>query len=271
MHASPVTRRTFSEDVATALDERIKTYLELEDRCGVSKSIIIPLRVPFERTEAGAEHLAIAVRKHCGIGTAIIYDAVELFENQGARILFEKLPKDIESLSFFDRLNQNLFIFLQKDGMTPERQQFRLLVEIANAFLFMAGCQDPVEDTARNRRFAKRFAAAFLLPEESVRASVLQLNLPKNAWTYELLLRIKNRFGVSAESFAIRLDELGLLDTDLRKKLEKQIFEYYRKHPNDKEPQPSNRILSCNGRYEDLTLRAAIQLNTAKDAAPSGE
>ena len=50
-------------------------------------------------------------------------------------------------------------------------------------------------------RAARRFAATFLVPTKAVSDTVEQLGIQRKRWSYELLLRIKHRFGVSAEAF----------------------------------------------------------------------
>lgn len=248
-------------DVLGRLNEMIRDYLELEDRCEVSKRSTIPFHIPFKCTEPGAELLARSLRAHANIGAAIVYDAVELFETQGVRILFTELPENVESLAFFDKPNENFFIFISQ-SITPVRQQFRMVYEIAAAFLFTAnGCR-PFVESDDQRRFARHFAAAFLMPEDSIRATALQLNLKPNEWTFNMILRIKARFGVSAESFIIRLHELKLLSAKLKEQLWSEAKEYWRK--NDEEPQPEDdsvavrRKLSQNGRLNDLKTRLGI-------------
>lgn len=237
-----------------AVQTRILDYLALEDACGVCKRAVLPLQVPFSLDEAGAVQLAHTVRTHCGIGSAVVFDYVELLENQGLRVLFLALPEGIESLSFHDASNANAFIVLA-EGFNPEKQLFRMAYELANIYLFTHNRHVPVEESHATRRFAKTFAAAFLMPKEAVRATVMQLGVKPAEWTYELLLRIKHRFGVSAEAFAHRLEEVGALDKGLRQSLKVRIQQHYAAE-GYAEPDNSCRILSRNGRFGDLLLCA---------------
>jgi len=72
-------------------------------------------------------------------------------------------------------------------------------------------------------------------------------------WSYELLLRIKQRFGVSAEAFLYRLDELDLIDPSLMNPLNHKIHEHYGK-TDFGEPDFSRRLLTPYGRLWDLVL-----------------
>jgi hypothetical protein len=102
---------------------------------------------------------------------------------------------------------------------------------------------------------ARKFAACFLMPAVAVRATVSQLGIGPADWTYELLLRIKHRFGVSAESLAIRLEELDLIAAELAVDFKVQIRDYYAAH-DYAEPDGCQRRLNYNGRLGDLLLNA---------------
>ncbi|MFV9690601.1 MAG: ImmA/IrrE family metallo-endopeptidase [Desulfobacteria bacterium] len=67
----------------------------------------------------------------------------------------------------------------------------------------------------------------------------------------ELQLRIKHRFGVSAEAFLYRLNELDLIDSSLVQPLKAKIYEHYGKTDLG-EPDFSGRPLTPNVRLWDL-------------------
>ncbi len=250
----PDEARALTSDFLDTLEQRILDQFTLEDLCGVCKQPALPLRIPFPLSSEGAAHLAYAVRLHCGVGSAIVLDFVELLENQGLRVLFLDLPSSIQSLAFYDTRNANAFIVLP-DTAPPEKQLFRMAVELAGIYLFTANHGRTVSETARTRRFAKQFAANLLVPSEAVRASALQLGLAPDQWTYPLLLRLKQRFGVSTEFFAHRLEEIGALDKALRQRFKRQILDHYAA-TKYAEPGASARPLSKNSRLGDLYLTA---------------
>ena len=94
-----------------------------------------------------------------------------------------------------------------------------------------------------------------MLPDTGSITSV-QLGIGVNSWTRDLLLRIKHRFGVSAESFLYRLGELELISREAAEGFKARIAEHY-KAANFGEPDGSRRILTPNGRLGDLLLLAA--------------
>ena len=113
---------------------------------------------------------------------------------------------------------------------------------------------------------ARLFAAFLLMPAVAVRQTVGQLGIAPDGWTYELLLRIKHRFGVSAESFCIRLEELGLIETGLAAKFKTRIRAHYAAHDRT-EPDGSRRRLNYNGRLGDLLLHARAKPGSAGQEA----
>jgi len=129
---------------------------------------------------------------------------------------------------FYDTRNKNFTVFIASQYKNkPWRRDFLLLAEIGRAFLFTRHDHMPYHETKRNRRFAHHFAATFLQPESAVRNAVYSLNIKPDEWTYELLLRMKERFGVSAQFFAIRLKELALITRRKSDEFVNQITKHY--------------------------------------------
>ncbi len=243
-------------------------FLALEDICAARKSARLPLTMPFDRTESGLIALCEQVRRMLGVSDAVIFDPVELLENAGLRIVFCDLPDGCESVACHDEDNGNAFVFVSCAGKpTVERQLFRLCCELGRLYAHAPGRSRPEAlPVGRDRRgkpfdddrLSRRFAALFLMPEAAVRATVSQLGVRPDGWTPTLLYRIKHRFGVSAETFLYRLDELDLIASPLRKRFQRDIRAYYRAHAHG-EPDATRRMLSPNGRLGDLLHLAARQ------------
>ena len=253
----------------------IQAFQALEDICKAQKRAKIPLLIPFEPTEWGMEDLSETARRIMEVRHGVVFDYFELFENQGFRVVALPLPKEMDSFSYYDPPNQNAFFFLNA-RKNPERQLFRLAYELGRVFilnqtmkqgadLFGAQCDNL---SGKKKAFtaeegARRFAATFLMPRKSVKDTASQLGVQKRFWSFELLLRIKHRFGVSAEAFLYRLDELGLIDPALIEPLKEKIYDHYEK-TGFGEPDFSRRLLTPNGRLWDLVLTAR-QVVEARD------
>lgn len=261
-----IDNETFQELIDTMTE-----YLRLEQKVGVRRTAPFPFYLPFfEKTEEGAEQLARMVRSRCGIGDAILFDPVNFLENLGIHVFFRPFKnwqktdeenlanQSLRSISYIDKSTRDLFIFLNEES-TSERQTYRLLFEIGSAFIFLSnGGNRPVVYTRANKHFATRFAAAFLLPEDVVRTTILQLNIKPGDWNMELLCRIKRRFGISAECFLFRLAELKLIDDEKVDRLKEEITAYYKAN-NGEEPDPTRRNLEKNARFDELKYLASLK------------
>lgn len=251
--------------VQSAAGAIIEAYQALEDICNAPKRAKSPLLIPYDPTEKGMEALSETARRIMEIRHGIVFDYFELFENQGFRVVVLPLTKNINSFSYYDPPNHNAFFFLNSRN-NPERQLFSLAYELGRIFILTYTMQQGIElfpapgakasdsqKTFTARHGANRFAATFLMPKQSIWDTANQLGIQKKRWSYELLLRIKHRFGVSAEAFLYRLNELNLIDPALVEPLQKKIFEHYDKTAFG-EPDFSQRLLTPNGRLWDLVL-----------------
>ena len=256
--ALPSKTRIMAQDI-------IDAFCTLEDICKAQKRANIPLVIPFDLTTMGMEALSEKVRYFAGIEHGVVFDYFELFETLDFRVIVAPMPKEIESFSYYDPLNQNAFFFLTA-RQNPERQLFCLAHELGKVLILTYSIQQGVElfqtDVASDpsgekpftaHRAARRFAATFLMPAKAVTDTIKQLGIQKKYWSYELLLRIKHRFGVSAEAFLYRLNELDLIDSSLVQPLKDRIHKHYGK-TGFGEPDLSRRLLTPNGRLWDLVL-----------------
>lgn len=246
------------DDIASArINQVCRAFLALEDLCGAQKRAQIPLYLPFAPTEEGVEDLTLRVRQVLGVSHAVIFDYLELLENAGLRVLFCPMPGAIQSAVFHDPVNCNAFLIV-RDDMNVERQLFELLKRLGAIYVHTqaALCPPRPDPSALDPLHASRkFAALFLMPAQAVRASVAQIGIAPGGWTYELVLRLKHRFGVSAQSFVLRLKELRLIDDTLGSEIGQRIEAHYARTGYG-EPDSSRRVLSPNGRIGDLLLAA---------------
>ncbi len=240
------------------INQVCRAFLALEDLCEAQKCAHMPLYYPFIVTEEGIDLLTAKVRQFLGVGQAVVFDYLELLENAGLRIAFCPLGEGLESAAFYDPVNANAFLIVQT-GMNVERQLFELSKRLGSIYLHTQRIQlarrAPSAGVLSDLHAVRKFAALFLMPAAVVRASVEQLAIQPKAWTYELVLRLKHRFGVSAQSFLMRLNELDLITAAAHNAIEERIKAHYSRSGYG-EPDSSRRILSPNGRLGDLLVTA---------------
>jgi Zn-dependent peptidase ImmA (M78 family)/transcriptional regulator with XRE-family HTH domain len=247
----------------------MKAFHGLEDICRAQKYALLPLSIPFDPSYPGMDRLAVQVRQYLGAGDIVVFDYFELLETMGLRIVVFPFPRDArdtDAACFYEPVNNNAFFFINSQ-LTPEKQLFALSRELGKIIvsnrqrLHTGPLFPPAEAAGGDRRpinaerAAKRFAATFLMPEAAVKSTVSQLGIVDGGWTLDLLFRIKHRFGVSAEAFLYRLDELGLIDKKLVSAFKARIHEFY-SATNYQEPDSTRRHLTPNGRFLDLMLTA---------------
>ncbi len=208
---------------------------EAEERRGVSVQTVFQLSYPYGMNEQAADLVAREVRSSLGMGREPALNLTATLERVGVRIVKIRGPYNFKSASFYNCKRRTLSIALSAND-TPERNNFRIACELGAAVAFAVNGYSPVEDVGEVHRFIRRFAAAFLMPEECVRAEVSSLGLRPEDWTMETLVFVKERFGVSAESFALRLETLGLIKPLLRNKLRDGLRARYAAKPEDMEP-----------------------------------
>ena len=221
------TEDPFTPKLKSMAKDIIEGFQALEDICAAQKHANIPLFIPFEADHQGMEKLSLNVRRYMGVEHGIVFDYFELFENQGFRVVAVPMPKGIDSFCYYDPPNQNAFFFLNSKK-NPERQLFHLTYELGSLLIMTAALQgketlgEHIDDQKASdkkpfthHRAARHFAATFLMPSDAVINTVKQLGIQQKQWSYNLLLRIKHRFGVSTEAFLYRLNELNLIDPSL--------------------------------------------------------
>jgi Zn-dependent peptidase ImmA (M78 family)/transcriptional regulator with XRE-family HTH domain len=241
------------------IESAVRDYLALEDICRVPRQARIPLQFACDPSAPGLERLAEQVRALLGVGQAVVFDHLELLENHGLRVLFMPLLDDVSGLSCYDAQNGNAFI-LVRAGLNPERQLFTLVYGLGRILLFNRALflgEPPLAHEQSKDKAARLFAANFLMPAAAVRTSVGQIGVSPGEWDLDLLLRLKHRFGVSAETFNYRLLELGLISAERQAELRAAIRSHYDANAFA-EPGRSRRLLSPNGRLGDL-LHTALR------------
>jgi len=87
--------KPYARETISALEDLVHAYLIAEDLCEAARRAAIPLCLAMPLTENGIADLAMRVRALLGIGPAVIFDYLELFENAGLRVVFAPLPDGV--------------------------------------------------------------------------------------------------------------------------------------------------------------------------------
>lgn len=167
----------------------------IEGRFGLPEPDLLDLS-----RESNPEVAAARLRQHWGLGQQPVGSLLALLESKGIRLF--SLSENTASVNAFSFWRGGKpFIYLN-NFKTAESSRFDAAHELGHLVMHKHG--DPKENRACERD-ADRFASAFLMPSDDVRARV-----PMTVTT-NIILKAKRRWRVSAMAMAYRLHSLRML------------------------------------------------------------
>ncbi|MBV9869178.1 MAG: ImmA/IrrE family metallo-endopeptidase [Frankiaceae bacterium] len=208
-----------NEGVRRAL-ERVQDFLETEDLLRDLGWTATPKRLPIEDLQPGApiqqaNELAAKVRDLVGEGDEDIEELAQYCEEKlGIDVAIEPLPPGVDGLSI---ACGNYQLALISSAIPATRQRYTLAHEIGH---LAAGDSNEltIDETLTGQSDvearATAFAAAFLMPESSLRRSLGSVG-PTEATIVDMLVRYK----VSLDTLATRLYYLELVDATSRERI----------------------------------------------------
>ena len=239
------------EKIARCADDFDHEIRCVESELGIAHGASLQMVYPYCADETGAPLAARDMRNSLGLGIAPVHDLETSLELCGVRISRVTMTNDFQSMSFYDTSRHTFSIALNSRN-TRERDVYRLAYEIGAVTAFAKAGFSTIRDEGETHRYLRRFSAAFLMPEESVRRDVAQYGIASGKWTFELLVMVKERYGVSAEAFALRLEDLGLIMPSVRTQLRERLHAYDAAHPKAMEPHGKSKQGRSTGRLAIL-------------------
>ena len=200
---------------------------------------------PVLRDLAEAEQAALGMRAHWGLGLNPIPNLVDLLEERGIKVLAMSLP-NVDGLTARVRREDRgvaSVVVVNRDDW-GERQRFTLAHELGHMVL------DPAPKV-NEEKAAHRFASAFLMPAETVRA---EIGKHRTSVVWRELFDLKRIFGVSVQALTYRCKDLGIFGAPLVRQLFNESTRLGWRCPPYKEPgaMPGERAT----RFERLCFRA---------------
>lgn len=183
---------TLAIELSVWIDETYQTPIpavpELQDLLDADEAL-----PPAEAAEA--------LRGAWGLGVAPIRDVLQLLESKGARIYSAGGPlQAIDAFSFRHGATPVIFLNIHKSA---ERLRFDLAHELGH--LVMHGGSLYVEPGKEKEQAANDFASSFLMPRADVLGAI------RGNLTLEDVLRLKQRWRVSAMALNLRAHRLGVI------------------------------------------------------------
>jgi Zn-dependent peptidase ImmA (M78 family)/DNA-binding XRE family transcriptional regulator len=152
-------------------------------------------------SDLGAEEAAATLRRMWGLGNAPIPNMIHLLESKGVRV-FSLAEEAREVDAFCTWYDSKPFVFLNT-MKSAERSRFDAAHELGHLVRDVYSMRHGEAHGPEMERQADAFAAAFLMPKESVVA-----NKPP-AFTIKYLVKLKRYWGVSLAALAYRYNTLG--------------------------------------------------------------
>lgn len=183
----------------------LERYLAVEDLLHMrSVDWEQPRSAPYPVMDVrDAEDAARSVREDWGLGNDPIPKLAELLEERGIKILSLDL-NDIDGLAAKVRRKdrQAARVIVVKRSTWSERKRFNLAHELGH-MVIAAG---PGVD---EEKAAHRFAGAFLMPADALRAEV---GATRSSISLGELVVLKGRYGASIQAIAYRCKDLGIIN-----------------------------------------------------------
>lgn len=197
-----------------------------------------------------AEDAARSVRDDWGLGNDPIPQLAELLEERGIKVLSLDL-ENIDGLAAKVRRGERdaARVIVIKRNAWSERKRFSLAHELGH--MVIAPSDDVDEEKA-----AHRFAGAFLMPADVLRAEV---GAHRSAISIGELVALKKRFGVSLQALAYRCMDLSIISQAALAKLYEEFAERGWRSSPFKEPESMEPDLEEPRRFERLCYRALAE------------
>ena len=226
--------RTSAKDRARAeaiVTETLEDYLAIEDVLEIELSADPFAGLRCDRIESldEAEKKAGELRDHWNLGLDPIPSVTGLLEAHGIKVIEADLPARFDGLACGvtrsgDRSDTDVVVTSGRTSV--ERKRLTLAHELAHRVI--RGTGNPA---IKIEKAMQRFAGAFLVPAEHLRAEV---GVRRHGITYRELIRLKRFYGASATAMLIRLRDVGILSAAAIE----YAFRTYARSWRTREPEP---------------------------------
>lgn len=198
-----------------AVSEAVESF---DDWRTIDGTIVQIAKLPKATRHDDVALLARAERARLGVTLAEQYVWTEAqarngwrqaIESLGVFVYFMKMPRrDCMGFSLVDDRGIPAICVNDSNDLLESQKIFTMLHEYCHLLLREPGISDQGKGNVVER-FCNQFAAAVLVPTDALRA-VLPGGGPLRDWTTRELKRVANRFNVSMEVVALRIEELKM-------------------------------------------------------------
>lgn len=246
---SNLTKKDLAQVKATVI-EHAERYLAIEEILGEEVGVWEDPKQVVIRSEADAEAVAARYRKEWHLGLDPIPDVTALLEDRGIKVLMLDLPEKVSGLTCFVKRqsDSDVPVIVVNAIMNVERRRMTLAHE-----LFHRLTQVPADAEVAEERLMHRCAGAFLMPCENI---VAELSKGRANISYQEIISVKHRYGVSAAALIVRLGQIGVLEENRVKAIWRGPERKWRVTEPHPIQEPADLMLERPQRFERLCYRA---------------
>ena len=245
-----ITSRREEAHVEGQVVHLLERYLTVETLLGLpSVEWDRPREAPYPIHDVReAEYAARVLRTDWKLGIDPIPSVAELLEGRGIKVLAVELT-NIDGLTARARRGAAGFVsvIVVNRATAGERQRFTLSHELGHMVQRVASDVD-------GEKTAHRFAGAFLMPAEALRA---EMGARRSSIGWSELFDLKRLFGVSVQALTVRCRDLGIFDAALCRRLFRDFTRFGWRGPPCEEP--FARRSEEPRRFERLCFRALAE------------
>ena len=188
----------------------LERYLTIEEVLGLpSIEWVKPPSAPYPVVGGldEADHAAEDLRRRWGLGVGSIPNLAELLEDRGVKVLATDLTAEVHGLmaQVHRPTGEPIPVIVVRRMQWGDRQRFTMAYELGHLLM-------KVNQRLNVEQAAHRFAGAFLMPQDSMRAA---LGTHRTSICLRELFDLKPIFGVSVQALAHRCRQLGIIGRKL--------------------------------------------------------
>ena len=197
---------------------RLERYLAVEEALRLpNRSWDRPRAAPFPMQGGlpGAEHAAGHLRAHWGLGVTPIPNLAVLLEDRGIKVMTMSLDT-VDGMTARARRRhrgkQSSYVIVVNGKKPGDRQRFTMAHELGHLVL------DAPQANAE--KAAHRFAAAFLMPRETL---MQEVGWRRRSIGWSELFSLQRMFRVSAQALTRRCEAIGVFTVTLARRLYREF------------------------------------------------
>jgi Zn-dependent peptidase ImmA (M78 family)/DNA-binding XRE family transcriptional regulator len=198
------------------------------------------------------EEVAMNLRKEWALGSDPIDKLIEVLEDRGVKVAIVEAEGEVDGLSCW--VNEEIPLILVKKNQTSDRMRFSIAHELGHLLLKMPNSLKP-------EKAADRFAGAFLVPREAVKA---ELGERRQSFSFYELMSLRVKYGMSVQAWIYRAHDLDIISDSFFAQLFQSLRAKGLKEKEIGEPLPAEHAK----RFERLVLQAVEEdlISPAKGA-----